>query len=153
MRILLRSLWAGILFVMGGILFAAGGALVGLAIGALLDELEMLADPGGGMIVPLLIVALAFVGGLYGFVYARFRFQGRPQSQIRRVRHVLALVCLAAGGGYLLLNAVLLLASVNAHSGNSSSTILTVVKLLCLGFLCFGAFYWILAYDLKAGTR
>jgi hypothetical protein len=152
MRIFLRTLLAGILFVISGFLFAAGGALVGLAIAALLGELEMLADPGGGMIILLLIVALAFVGGFYGFVYAIFRFRGRPPSQIRKVRHVLALVCLAAGGGFLLLNAAGLMASVNIHGGNSSLTILTVLKLLGLGFLCFGAFYWILAYDLKAGT-
>ncbi len=67
MRIVLFSLLAGILF-------AVGGALTGLATGALLIEFNCLADPGGVTIIFLLVVALALVGGFYGFVYTKFKF-------------------------------------------------------------------------------
>jgi MFS family permease len=145
MRILLISLLAGILF-------AVGGAVAGLAIGALLIELNCLADPGGITVIFFLVVGLAFVGGLYGFVYAKYRLQRRPPSQIRKVRHILVLVCLAAGGGSLLLNAAFLMAFMNIHGGNNPYTNLLIVKLLGVGLLLGGAFYGILAHDLKTGT-
>ena len=65
-----------------GILSAVGGAVGGLAIGALLIELNCLADPGGVIIIFLLVVVLAFVGGLYGFVSTKFRLQRRPLNQM-----------------------------------------------------------------------
>jgi hypothetical protein len=145
MRILLISLLAGILF-------AVGGALAGLAIGALLIELNCLADPGGITVIFILVLGLAFIGGLHGFVHAKYRLQRRPPSQIIKVRHILVLVCLAAGGGSLLLNAAFLMAFVNFHGGNNPDTILLIVKLLGVGLLFGGAFYGILAHDLKTGT-
>ena|SRR6267154_2127084 len=145
MRIFLLSLLAGILF-------AVGGALAGLAMGALLIELNCLADPGGVTIIFLLVVALAFVGGFYGFVYAKFKFQARPPIEIRKVRHGLALACLGAGGGFLLLNAVVIIASVNFHGGSNPYTISLIWKLLGVGLLFFGAFYRILVYGRRTGT-
>ena len=145
MRIFLSSLLASILF-------AVGGALAGLAIGALLIELDCLADPGGAMTIFLLVVALAIVGGIYGFLHVKFRLQRRPPSQIRKVRHMLALVCLAAGGGFLVLNALFIAATLRPHAGNSPYTISLIVKLLGVGFICFGAFYGILVYDRKTRT-
>jgi hypothetical protein len=145
MRIFLLSLLVGIVS-------AVGGALAGLAIGALLIELNCLADPGGVTVIFLLVVALGFVGGFYGFVYAKFKFQGRPSSEIRKVRHVLALACLGAGGGFLLLNAVVLIPSVHFHGINSLYTIALIWKLLGVGLLFFAAFYGILAHGRRAGT-
>jgi hypothetical protein len=145
MRIFLLSLFAGILF-------AAGGGLAGLAISALLIELNCLADPGGAATIFLLVVALTFVGGFYGFVFAKFKIQGRPSSEIRKVRHVLTLGCLGASGGFLLLNAVVIFASVNLHGANSPSTISLIWKLLGVGLLFFGAFYGILTYSRRTGT-
>lgn len=145
MRIYFSSLLAGILS-------AVGGALVGLAIGALLIELNCLADPGGVTIILLLVLALAFVAGVYGFLHVKYRLQQRPPSQIRKVRHVLALLCLAAGGGFLLLNALVIAATLNPHGSNSPYTISLILKLLGVGFICFGAVYGILSYDRKTGT-
>src|SRR5258708_1895829 len=145
MRIFLLSLLAGILF-------AVGGALAGLAISASLIELDCLADPGGVTIIFLLVVALAFVGGFYGFVYAKFKFQARPPIEIRKVRHVLTLACLGASGGFLLLNALVILASVNFLGANSPYTISLIWKLVGIGLLFFGAFYGILAYSRRTGT-
>lgn len=140
------------LSLLAGILFAVGGAIAGLAISALLIELNCLADPGGVTIILLLVVALAFVGGFYGFVYAKFKFQARPPIEIRKVRHVLTLACLGSSGGFLLLNGVVILASVSFHSANSPYTIALIWKLLGVGLLFFGAFYGILTYSRRTGT-
>jgi hypothetical protein len=140
------------LSLLAGILFAVGGALAGLAISALLIELNCLADPGGVAVVFLLVVARAFVGGFYGFVYAKFKFQSRPPIEIRRVRHVLILACLGVSGGFLLLNALAILATFKFHSANSPYTISLIWKLVGLGLLFFGGFYGILAYGRRTGT-
>lgn len=145
MRIFLLSL-------LSGILSAAGGALAGLLISALLVELNCLADPGGIAIVFLLVVSLAFVGGGYGFLHAKFKLEKRPPNQIRKVRHTLALACLAAGGGFLLLNALVITVTLNPLGHNSPYTVALIGKLLTVGFLFLGAFYGILAYGRKTGT-
>jgi hypothetical protein len=141
-----------LLSLLAGILSAVGGALAGLAVGALLIELNCLADPGGLTIIILLVVVLAFVGGFYGFVYAKLKLQGRPATEIRKVRHVLALACMGAGSGFLALNAVVIIASVNFHGVNSPYTISLIWKLLGGGLLFFGASYGILAYGKRTGT-
>ena len=141
-----------LLSLLAGILFAVGGALAGLAISALLIKLNCLADPGGVTIIFLLVVALAFVGGFYGFVHAKFKFQARPPIEIRKVRHVLTLACLSACGRLLLLNALVVLASLNFHGANNPYTISLIWKLMGIGLLFFGAFYGILAYSKRTGT-
>jgi hypothetical protein len=138
--------------IVAGILFAMGGALVGLAISALLIELSCLNDPGGAAIVFLLTVALAFVGGFYGIVYARFRCEGRRPGEIRKFRHALALLFMAAGGGCFLLNAIDILVSLNPYGGERPATISSIPKLLAGALFFFGAFYGIVMYDRKTGV-
>jgi hypothetical protein len=145
MRIFLSSL----LF---GIISAVVGALAGLLISALLVELNCLADPGGITIIFLLVVSLAFAVGVYGFLHAKFKLEKRPPNQIRKVRYILALACLAAGGGFLLLNALAITATLNPHGHNSPYTISLIGKLLSVGFLFFGASYGILVYGRKTRT-
>jgi hypothetical protein len=141
MRNLLLSLLAGILF-------AVCGALTGLAIGALLVKLNWLAEPGGGMVILLLIAGVAFVAGFYGFVHTKFRIEGRPSSQIREIRRSLALVCLTLGGGVFLCGAIVLMASVTIYRVHKIQILLPLFTYLILGLLCivgvihFGGRFW-----------
>jgi hypothetical protein len=134
--------------ILAGILFAVGGILAGSAISAFLIQLNCLTAPDEAAIAFLSTVALAFVGGFYGIVYARFRREGRCPSEIRTFRHVLALLYLAAGGGFLLLIAIDIMIPPIPYGGNPASISL-IPKLLAAALLFFGAFYGVLRYDRK----
>ena len=139
----MQSLRVLLFCVLAGGLSAGGGVLAALLIGALLVELNCLADPGGGMIVVLLIIFLAVIGGLYGFLHAKLKLQGQ-RDQISKARQFLILFCLAAVGGFLFLNGLVLMATLNFRGGNSPTTVLLVIKLLLVSFLFFAAFYWVM---------
>jgi hypothetical protein len=69
-----------LLSILVGTAFAASGGFVGLLIGGLLARTDWLADPGGGMVILLLMTVLGFIAGLYGFGSTLKRLQKRQMS-------------------------------------------------------------------------
>jgi ABC-type Fe3+ transport system permease subunit len=63
-----------------GMLFAIGGALIGLVVGGLLARTTWLADPGGGMVILLLLFAGGLISGSYGFVSTLNKLQKRQTN-------------------------------------------------------------------------
>jgi hypothetical protein len=65
---------------LNALLCALGGVVVGCSVGFLLTQTDWLADPGGAIVILLLVVVGGLGPGIYGFFSTLNRIQKRQIS-------------------------------------------------------------------------